>query len=368
MKRKFILFGATGSIGDSTLDILRQHPDDFELTGFTYHNNEAKARLIQKEFSVKHAHSTASDDAAEKTRRLLDEPHDFILQAIVGAAGVTTTLEAARRGDTILLANKESLVIAGDVVMSAVKSGKAKLLPVDSEHSSLFRLLQGAADHQVAKVFLTASGGPLLHVHGDNFYNAPKSLVLKHPTWVMGQKITVDSAGLTNKALEIIEAHHLFNLPYENLQAVIHPQSFVHAAVEFSDGTVTQHVSHPDMRYPIAYAMYYPQPPKVSVPGRSLSGYPALEFFPVDEQKFRSYALGRRAGNMGKYFPAVYNAANEAAVAAFLADEIRFGEIADLIGRALEQNYAAWDYTSIEGLMAYDKAARDFVKKQALSI
>lgn len=368
MKRRFILFGATGSIGDSTLDVLRQFPDDFELVGFTWHNNGEKARRIQNEFGVKHAYSTASPDATENTRRLLDLPHDFILQAIVGAAGVWTTLEAASRGDTILLANKESLVIAGDVVMAAVEKHRATLLPVDSEHSSLFRLLQGAAGQHLAEVYLTASGGPLLNVQGEDFFNAPKSLVLKHPTWVMGPKITVDSAGLTNKALEIIEAHHLFRLPYEKIQAVIHPQSYVHAMVGLADGTITQHVSHPDMRYPIAYAMYYPAQPRVTVPARDVASYPALEFRPVDTEKFRSYALGRRAGELGKYFPAVFNAANEAAVAVFLDDSIRFGEIAKLIERALDAKYDEQDFTSIEGLLAYDKAARELVKKHALSV
>lgn len=365
MKRRFILFGATGSIGDSTLDILRQHPDDFELVGFTWHSNEEKARRIQSEFGVKHAWSTAAADAAQNVLHLLDQPHDFILQAIVGAAGVFTTLAAAERGETILLANKESLVIAGDIVMRMARDKGATMLPVDSEHSSLFRLLDSHSPRaNPTTVYLTASGGPLLNVNGDAFDNAPKSLVLKHPTWVMGQKITVDSAGLTNKALEIIEAHHLFQLPYEQIQAVIHPQSYVHAIVQFSDGTVAQHVSQPDMRYPIAYAMYYPEPSKICVPDKAIASYPALEFYPVDEKKFRSYALGRRAGTLGTYYPAVYNAANEAAVAAFLADEIRFGEIASLIENALSAKYAEWDFTSIEGLLAYDKAARNLVSQK----
>jgi 1-deoxy-D-xylulose-5-phosphate reductoisomerase len=364
MKRRFILFGATGSIGDSTLDVLRQHSDDFELVGFTWHSNATKAQAIQSEFKVKHAFSTMAPDSEAQTRALLDQPHEFIIIAIVGAAGVFTTLEAAKRGETILLANKESLVIAGDLVMQVARDKGATMLPVDSEHSSVFRLLQGAGQQHIAKVYLTASGGPLLNVHGEQFENAPKSLVLKHPTWVMGQKITVDSAGLTNKALEIIEAHHLFNLPYDQIQAVIHPQSYVHAIVQFSDGTVAQHVSQPDMRYPIAYAMYYPAASKNTVPDRAIASYPALEFYPVDEGKFRSYALGRRAGAQGTYYPAVYNAANEAAVAAFLADEIRFGEIASLIERALSAKYDEWDFTSIEGLLAYDKAARNLVSTQ----
>ncbi len=388
MKKKFLLFGATGSIGDSTLDILRQHGDDFELVGFTWHNNEEKASGIAREFNVRQSFSTASPDAAEKTRALLDLEHDFIIIAIVGAAGVTTTLEAANRGETILLANKESLVIAGEVVNAAARKNGAKFLPIDSEHSSLWRLLEppsgspliGGSDSSsplpykgrggggVSCTYLTASGGPLLHVHGDNFYNASKELVLKHPTWVMGQKITVDSAGLTNKALEVIEAHYLFNLPYEKIQAVIHPQSYVHAMVEYSDGTVTQHVSQPDMRYPIAYAMYYPQESKVCVAAKAPANYPALEFFPVDEKKFRSYALGRSAGTQGKYFPAVFNAANEAAVAAFLAGDIRFGEISELIERALSTTFEKRDFNTIEGLMDYDKAARAVVQKQVMQV
>lgn len=376
MKRRFLLFGATGSIGDSTLDVLRQRGDDFELIGFTWHGNQKKAQALSAEFPRAAAFSTTAADAETQMRRLLDLPHDFVIVAIVGAAGVTTTLEAARRGDTILLANKESLVIAGEVVMAQVKASGATLIPVDSEHSSLFRLLhplpptapvplsRGGAGGGVSRVYLTASGGPLLHVHGEAFHNAPKEAVLRHPTWVMGQKITVDSAGLTNKALEIIEAHYLFGLPYEQIQAVIHPQSYVHAMVEFVDGTVAQHVSQPDMRYPIAWAMYYPHASPDTVCGRAPAAYPALEFLPIDPEKFRCYALGRRAAEMGKYYPAVFNAANEAAVAAFLAGDIRFGEIAELIAHALETNYARYDYSSIDGLLQYDNAAREIVQKR----
>lgn len=366
MRKKFLLFGATGSIGDSTLDILRQYPDDFELAGFSWHNNAEKAAALQKEFKGAQSFSTASAGAAAATERLLDLEHDFVIVAIVGAAGVHPTLAAAQRGSAILLANKESLVIAGDLVNAAVAKSRAKILPVDSEHSSLYRLLQNVRTEQIRCTYLTASGGPLLHVSGDNFYNAHKSLVLKHPTWVMGQKITVDSAGLTNKALEVIEAHYLFHLPYEKIQAVIHPQSYVHAILQTSDGTVTQHVSHPDMRYPIAYAMYHPQEPKVCVADRSPASYPAFEFLPVDETKFRSYALGRRAGMQGKYFPAVYNAANEAAVAAFLDDNIRFGEISELIEAALSAKYEEWDITSLDGLISYDNAARALVQKRVM--
>jgi 1-deoxy-D-xylulose-5-phosphate reductoisomerase len=365
MKKKLLLFGATGSIGDSTLDILRQHPDDFELVGFTWHSNQQKANAIQKEFGVGHVFSTAEPDNLARIEALLDVEHDFIIIGIVGAAGVATTLTAARRGETILLANKESLVVAGSVVMTAARKHGATMLPVDSEHSSLFRLLEGNRN-PIRNAYLTASGGPLLHVHGDDFYNASKALVLKHPTWVMGQKITVDSAGLANKALEIIEAHHLFDLPYEQIQAVIHPQSYIHAMVEHADGTVSQHISQPDMRYPIAYAMYYPRATALTVPVKSPATYPTLEFYPIDEAKFRSYALGRQAGAQGKYFPAVFNAANEAAVAAFLNENIRFGEIAELIEKALEQKYDAWDYTTIEGLLQFDAAARSFVNREAL--
>lgn len=374
MRKKFLLFGATGSIGDSTLDILRQHPEDFELAGFSWHNNADKAAALQNEFKSAQSFSTNAANAAAETERLLDLAHDFVIVAIVGAAGVHTTLAAAKRGSTILLANKESLVIAGDLVNAVVAQNNARILPVDSEHSSLYRLLSPAAGSaqpnaewpRVRRAYLTASGGPLLHVHGEAFYNASKALVLKHPTWVMGQKITVDSAGLTNKALEIIEAHYLFRLPYEKIQAVIHPQSYVHALLEASDGTVTQHVSHPDMRYPIAFAMYHPEDPKVCVTDRPPASYPAFEFMPVDEAKFRSYALGRRAGIQGKYFPAVYNAANEAAVAAFLDDNIRFGEISELIEAALAAKYDEWDITSLDGLISYDNAARALVQKRVM--
>lgn len=367
MKRKFLLFGATGSIGDSTLDIVRQRPDDFELVGFSWHNNAEKAAALKREFPHASAFSTAAPDAANQMQRLLDLPHDFVIVAIVGAAGVMATLAAAQRGDTILLANKESLVIAGEIVMATARSDGAKILPLDSEHSSLFRLLQSAAQRPV-KVYLTASGGPLLHAEGEAFFNAAKETVLKHPTWVMGQKITVDSAGLANKALEVIEAHYIFGLPYEKIDAVIHPQSYVHAMLELADGTVLQHASPPDMRYPIAWAMYYPQEAPDTVRKHSPAFYPALEFLPIDTQKFRAYALGRKAGEAGGFYPAVFNAANEAAVAAFLAGAIRFGEIAELIDQALSHRYDTFDHTSLEGLLQYDSAARNFVRQCAYSI
>lgn len=380
MKRKFLLFGATGSIGDSTLDIVRQRPDDFELVGFSWHNNSEKAAALKREFPQASAFSTAAPDAASQMQRLLDLPHDFVIVAIVGAAGVLTTLAAAQRGDTILLANKESLVIAGEIVMATARNAGAKFLPLDSEHSSLFRLLypsppaaplpwlRGGAGGGVARVYLTASGGPLLHAEGEAFFNAAKETVLKHPTWVMGQKITVDSAGLANKALEVIEAHYLFGLPYDKIDAVIHPQSYVHAMLELADGTVLQHVSPPDMRYPIAWAMYYPQEAPDTVKKHSPAFYPALEFLPIDKQKFRAYALGRKAGEAGEFYPAVFNAANEAAVAAFLAGAIRFGEIAELIEQALSHRYGIFDHTSLEGLLQYDSAARNFVRQRAHSI
>lgn len=364
MKRKFILFGATGSIGDSTLDIVRQRPDDFELVGFSWHYNSDKADKIRQQFPQAIGFSSAAPDAEIQMRRLLELPHDFVIVAIVGAAGVTTTLEAARRGDTILLANKESLVIAGEIVMTTAHAAGAQFLPLDSEHSSLYRLLQKMA-HDPTKVYLTASGGPLLHAEGESFFNAAKETVLKHPTWTMGQKITVDSAGLANKALEIIEAHYLFGLPYEKIDAVIHPQSYVHAMLELADGTIMQHVSPPDMRYSIAWAMYYPQSSPDTVGKRSPALYPALEFLPIDTKKFRSYALGRKAGEAGQFYPAVFNAANEAAVAAFLEGAIRFGEIAELIEEALAYHYDSFDYTSIEGLLQYDNAARNFVRRRA---
>jgi len=370
MRRKFLLFGATGSIGDSTLDVLRQRRDDFELVGFSWHNNAQKAAAIQAEYPRALSFSTAQAGHETEMHRLLDLEHDFIIVAIVGAAGVVTTLEAARRGKTILLANKESLVIAGDIVMTAARAAGATLVPVDSEHSSLYRLLKGAAALEthahIRCAYLTASGGPLRHLNGDDFYHASKETVLKHPTWVMGQKITVDSAGLANKALEVIEAHHLFGLPYEKIQAVIHPQSYVHAMLMTNDGTVSQHVSQPDMRYPIAHAMYYPvEPPVDTVKGKAPEDYPPFEFYPIDEKKFRAYVLGRKAGQMGMYHSAVFNAANEAAVAAFLEGNIRFGEIAELIERALAEKYAAYDHTSIIGLLQYDNAARALVNRFA---
>ena len=368
-RRRFILFGATGSIGDSTLAVLRKYPDQFELVAFTYHNNASKANQIAKEFACEQYFSTEDQAAVvESTRRLLDIEHDFVVMAVVGAAGIKLTVEAALRSDKILLANKESLVIAGELLKSLGYPGKNVLLPVDSEHSSLFRLWQLNKNEKITALWLTASGGPLREWSFEAIQRATKHAVLNHPTWQMGQKITVDSAGLVNKALEIIEAHFLFQLSYEKIHAVIHPQSFVHSMVEAFDGTFFQHVSTPDMQHPIAYAMFYPEPSPPTVRTVSPPEFPAFQYFPVDLSKFVGFRLGLEAGIRGRYFPALFNAANEVAVEAFLKEEILFGEIAQIIEHCLTSCTTEFDVTNLEDLLRADAHARMIARKKIYAV
>jgi 1-deoxy-D-xylulose-5-phosphate reductoisomerase len=267
---------------------------------------------------------------------LLDaaEP-DLVLNAVVGFAGVGATLWALERGVTLALANKESLVAAGDLALAAWKRGGGLLLPVDSEHSALFQCLEGRTPETVDSVVLTASGGPFRNHSAEELGSVTVEEALAHPTWSMGPKITIDSATLANKGLELIEAHYLFGLEYERLEVVVHPTSVVHALVRFRDGAALAHLGYPDMRVPISFALTYPDRRATSVPALDFSAGLQLEFEPPDFDRFPLLALARVAGERGGTYPCAFNAANEVAVAAFLDGRIRFPEIAPLVADAL---------------------------------
>jgi 1-deoxy-D-xylulose-5-phosphate reductoisomerase len=327
--RRIALLGATGSIGRQALEIIDEH-SDLELAALASGSQPldelAAARGVE--------HVQVGGDLTD----LLEAARpDVVLNAVVGFAGVGATLWALERGVTLALANKESLVAAGDLAVDAWKRGGGLLLPVDSEHSALHQCLEGRAADTVDSLVLTASGGPFRNRSLADLESVSVEEALRHPTWSMGPKITVDSATLANKGLELIEAHFLFGVPYEKVDVVIHPSSIVHGLVRFRDGAALAHVGYPDMRVPISYALTYPERRSTPIPALDLSSPLTLEFQPPDPERFPLLRLAREAGERGGTYPCAFNGANEVAVAAFLDRRIRFPEIASLVEDALAQ-------------------------------
>jgi 1-deoxy-D-xylulose-5-phosphate reductoisomerase len=288
---------------------------------------------------------------------------DLVLNAVVGFAGVGATLWALERGVTLALANKESLVAAGDLAMSAWKRGGGLLLPVDSEHSALHQCLDGHAAQTVESVVLTASGGPFRNRTAEELESVSVEEALAHPTWSMGLKITIDSATLANKGLELIEAHYLFGIEYERIEVVVHPTSVVHALVRFRDGATLAHLGYPDMRVPISFALTYPERRRTSVPSLDFSAGLTLEFEPPDAERFPLLGLAREAGERGGTYPCAFNAANEVAVAAFLDGRIRFTEIATLVEDAVGAVDGA-PARDLGELVAADEEARGVTERR----
>ena len=343
MKRIAIL-GATGSIGLQARDVIDRHAD-LELVAVS-------------------SGSTPLDGVAPFTQvggdpvELLEQAEpDVVLNAVVGFAGVRATLWALERGIDLALANKESLVAAGDLALAAWKRGGGRLLPVDSEHSALFQCLEGHAPETVDSVVLTASGGPFRGRNRSELEDVTPDDALAHPTWNMGPKITVDSATLANKGLEVIEAHFLFDLPYERIDVVIQPTSVVHALVRFRDGSSLAHVGYPDMRVPISYALTYPERSAVDLPQLDFGSGLVLEFEPVDEESFPMLGLARLAGERGGSYPCAFNAANEVAVAAFLDGRLPFLGIPEVAERTLDAAEGS-PVADVEALHEADRQAR----------
>jgi 1-deoxy-D-xylulose-5-phosphate reductoisomerase len=325
--RRIALLGATGSIGRQALEVVEGNPE-LEVCAL------ASGSQPLDELAARHGveHIQVGGDLTD----VLDASSpDLVLNAIVGFAGVGATLWALERGVTLALANKESLVAAGELATSAWKRGGGLLLPVDSEHSALFQCLEGRPPETITSVVLTASGGPFRNRSLADLASVSVQDALAHPTWSMGPKITVDSATLANKGLELIEAHHLFGLAYERIDVVVHPTSVVHALVRFRDGAALAHLGYPDMRVPISFALTYPR--RTATPVRTLDfAVPiSLEFEPPDLERFPLLALAREAGERGGTLPCAFNAANEVAVAAFLEERIGFLDIARLVEDAL---------------------------------
>jgi 1-deoxy-D-xylulose-5-phosphate reductoisomerase len=342
--KRIALLGATGSIGRQALQVIEANPG-LELVAAASGSSDISglAPLTQ----------TGGDLTA-----LLDraEP-DVVLNAVVGFAGLPVTLWALERGVDLALANKESLVAAGDLALQAWKRGGGRLLPVDSEHSAAFQCLEGRAAETVEALVLTASGGPFRGRSREELDDVTPEEALAHPTWSMGPKITVDSATLANKGLELIEAHFLFDLPYERIEVVIHPTSIVHALVRLRDGAAIAHLGYPDMRVPISFALTYPERAPTPIPPLDLASGLTLEFHAPDLETFPLLALASRAGEQGGTYPCAFNAANEVAVAAFLEGRLPFLGIADAVESTLERAEGA-PARDIDDLLEADAAAR----------
>lgn len=352
--KRVALLGATGSIGSQTIEIVERNPD-LELCAVAAGVQEHELRRIATEHFVPHV-SIAGDPPLEELIAL-SEP-DIVLNAVVGFAGVTATLATLEAGIDLALANKESLVAAGPLALAAHSRGGGRLLPVDSEHSAAMQCLGDRPRESVRELVLTASGGPFRGKTRSDLADVRVEDALAHPTWSMGPKVTIDSATLMNKGLELIEAHYLFGLAYENLRAVIHPTSVVHALVQFRDGAAIAHLGYPDMRVPISYALTFPHAAETPCKPLDLTAPLALEFYPPDEDAFPCLSLARAAGEVGGSAPCVLNAANEVAVAAFLDGAIPFLGIAETVERTLARVDAP-EVTDLDALIELDAAARD---------
>ncbi len=365
------VLGSTGSIGTTALRVLDRQRQRFRVRALTANSNGAllkeQVRQFEPSFVGMVESNADGDDAWESGTDALvaaatRDDVDIVLNAIVGAAGLDATLAALEKGKRVALANKESLVIAGDLVRAACASGSGEVIPVDSEHSAILQCITGRPASQVRRVVLTASGGPFRDWSSDRLASATIEDALRHPTWRMGRKITIDSATLANKALEVIEAHFLFGLPYSRIEVVVHPQSVVHSFVEFIDGSVVAQMSVPTMELPVLYALTHPDRVEDDgVPPFDPVKLSPMTFEPVNNERFPALGLGIAAGEAGGAAPAVFNAANECAVAAFLAGKIGFMDIARAISSALEELQELPSATR-DQLLAADATARRHVQ------
>ncbi len=352
------ILGSTGSIGKSALAVLARQRERFKVVALTALKNREGLALQTAAWNPK-LDGLVSDRGAEVLVEAATHPEvDIVLNAVVGAAGLDATLAALKAGKRVALANKETLVMAGDLVRAATQSGGGELVPVDSEHSAVLQCITGR-ETGIARLILTASGGPFRCWDADRIAAATVEEALNHPTWRMGNKVTVDSATLANKALELIEAHHLFGLPYDALEVVVHPQSIVHAFAEFCDGSVISQLAFPSMELPILYALTHPERlPDAGVRRFDPVAVGTLTFEPVREDVFRAFRAGVNAGKEGGTTPAAFNAANEEAVAAFLAGRIPFGRIAETIERVLDAHRCE-PVRDLETVRAADRWARE---------
>jgi 1-deoxy-D-xylulose-5-phosphate reductoisomerase len=376
------ILGSTGSIGRSALEVVSRHPGRFEVVALVANRRVDvlaaqvavhRPRLaVLADSTVPVPPDTAGTAWAAGPQAVLDvaqsEDVDVVLNALVGAAGLEPTLRALEAGHRLALANKESLVAGGPLVLQAASKGSAEIVPIDSEHSAILQCLEGHARSSVERITLTASGGPFRGRNLEGLWHVSPSDALNHPTWDMGAKITIDSATLANKALEVIEAHYLYGFAYDRIGAVVHPQSIVHSFVEFVDGSVLAQMGFPTMELPILYALNYPERVEdVSLQTYDPVGSSPLTFEGIDHEAFPLFGLGVEAGKRGGSAPAVYNAGNEIAVGAFLKEEVRFPEMADVVAAALE-GVGDHEVHGIDDVLAADAAARNLATEAVLRL
>lgn len=377
--KKVLLLGSTGSIGINALNVIRQFPDKFSVAGLTINT---RIDLLEPQiYEFKPPIVVVKDEklAAELKQRISNKcevlsgikglisaakefDYDILLGAMVGFAGFAPTLEAIKRGKRIALANKETLVVGGELVTELAKKNNSEIIPVDSEHSAIYQCLVGEEKKSVRKIILTASGGPFLHLKKEELNNVTAEDALKHPTWKMGNKVTIDSASLMNKGLEVIEAHWLFGLAKDKIDVVIHPQSIIHSMVEFVDGSIKAQMGIPDMKLPIQYALGYPDRLESNFVKTSLAKISTLNFYEPDLQKFECLKLAYDVLALGGTTPCVLNAANEIAVTRFLNGDIKFSYIPYLINKALEkiENHKS---PNIDTIFECDKIARELASQ-----
>ena len=383
------ILGSTGSIGESTLDVVSRHPEKFRVFALAGHRQVDKLAAQCKQFRPEYAVVGDDGHAAELEKKLKQEGISTqvlygsqalidvvsadevggVMCAIVGAAGLPSALAAAQKGKTIYLANKETLVVSGALFMETARQNGATVLPIDSEHNAIFQVLPRdytgrLNEHGINSIILTASGGPFLNTDLSTFDSITPEQAVKHPNWSMGRKISVDSASMMNKGLELIEAHWLFNCPPEKLEVVIHPQSVIHSMVRYRDGSVLAQLGNPDMRTPIAYCLGLPERIDSGVGELDFGALSALTFQKPDFNRFPCLKLAYQAMNAGGAAPCVLNAANEVAVAAFLDKRIKFTDIAKVVAHCLAQDFSDGRH-DIEGLLAQDaqtrRQAREFI-------
>src|SRR5437870_3917153 len=374
-RKRVVILGATGSIGESALKVARDIPERMEIVGLAANSNaeklaaaanetraqsvclvdETKIDALQRALTYK-PRIFAGEKGLREIARLTNA--EMVLVAIVGTGGLRPALAAIEAGKDLAVASKEILVMAGEIVMREARDNDVQVLPVDSEHNAIFQCLEGKSSLDVRRIILTASGGPFREMPGKDFDSIIPEQALKHPTWNMGPKITIDSATLFNKGLEMIEAHWLFGVEMKRVEVVIHPQSIVHSMVEFADGSTLAQLSYSNMCFPIQYAVTWPDRVPNTLPPLDFSKLAKLEFFAPRYEDFPALSLARRAGEIGGTLPAVMNAANEIAVAAFLDGQVRFPSIWQIVERTMNE-HASVAHADLEAILAADQWARE---------
>ena len=369
--KKIVLLGATGSIGESTLQVIRKHSDRLQLIGVSAHSNSQKLADISNEFKVPHAYLPETDSEVtdwpshcaldRSTNGLTDiaalEEADVVVVAIVGASGLGPTLSALQAGKDVVLANKESLVLGGDLVMRTAKDNGARVIPADSEHNAVFQCIQGEKHRDLDSIILTASGGPFRELPVEELKHVTIEQALDHPNWSMGNKVTIDSATMANKGLELIEARWLFDLSPSKLEVVIHPTSIVHAMVRFIDGCCLAQLSPPSMTFALQHALLFPDRAEGVHPSLDFSKPLDLNFSPPTLDRFPCLRLAKDCLEQGGSAPLVFNAANEIAVSAFLSNRIGFLQISDIIEKTLSK-FAQQTQNDLQALLSLDSEAR----------